>query len=46
MFAFALEVVRILGMPPDLGKSFFKKNFQANQTLGAIGGGRRKPEGE
>lgn len=46
MFAFALEVVRILGMPLSLGKAFFKKKFEANQTLGAIGGGRRKPEGE
>jgi hypothetical protein len=41
MFAFALEVVRILGTPPALGKRFFKKNFEANQSLGVIGGGRQ-----
>jgi hypothetical protein len=46
LFAFALEVVRILGRSPRLGKPFFKKIFEANQTLGAIDGGRRTRQQE
>jgi hypothetical protein len=46
MFAFALEVVRILGVPSGLGKRFFKKNFEANQSLGAIDGGRQRRQKE
>jgi len=38
LFAFALEVVRILGLPFKAGKSFLKK-VQSSQSLGEIGGG-------
>jgi hypothetical protein len=33
-------------MPLPLGKSFFKKNFEANQTLAAISGGPQERQRE